>query len=108
MKKITELDYTEQRQFAELLAPWLGRYTEEVTAKVFPKLEEIYNNEHVMHMLAELRYREEKEKLETADSFWLIVKDATNGKEFDDHCMHNHCITHAGSYRDVLYDMYLR
>lgn len=108
MKKIAELDYSEQKQFAELLASWLGNYTEEVTERVYPKLEEIYNNEHVMNMLQELKTRQEKEKKETTDAFWSIVNDAGKGNEFNDHCMHNHCVSHASSYRDVLYDMYLR
>lgn len=108
MKKLNELSYTEQKQFADLLASWLGTYTEEVTARVYPKLEEIYNNEMVMNMLRELKTRQEKEEKETADSFWQIVIDAGKENEFDDHCMHNHCLSHAGSYRDVLYDMYLR
>lgn len=93
----------EQKEFAKKLQVWLTMYTDEVYKKVMPRLEEIINNETAMMCLDELYKRHLKEQDEEVRTIQFAI-----GYEKDyEYGLHNHCLTHSGAYRDVLWDMYL-
>ena len=108
MKKLNELNWKETKEFAALLHAWLDQYTAEVVKTVYPKLEEIYNNEFVMNLLRELKTRQEKEAHADESDFLFMVRNACEGEEFDKFGFSNHCLEHSKSYRDVLYDMFIK
>lgn len=97
-----KVGFTERSEFATLLATWLSKYTDECIKRVLPKVYDIYEDEHAMHLLRELHKREEKERKENADTIRLNLEVETYYE------VHNHCLTHANAYREVLYDMYIR
>ena len=105
MKKFDELNYEERQEIAKLFSTWLGTYTHEVIVKVIAKSEEIINNDFTMNLLRELKERTEKEKEDLNYSFYNLLGCFDGYKEFDPH---NNPLTHASSYRDILYDMYIR
>lgn len=105
MKK---LSYSERQEMAKLFENWLSIYTEEVIEKVMRRYEEIVENEFVMNILKELYERDNKEKEDRIDSFEFMIRDAEESKFGNTWGVHNNCITHAHSYRDILYDMYIR
>ena len=102
MTNYKEANYLDKRLFTDLLANWLRPYTSEVINHVLKKVEEIYSNDTVMNMLKELKQREEKE-IEDLDSSIYFAIESNEEKEF-----HLNCLTHSRSYRDVLYDMFIR
>ena len=69
------------------------------------KRNEIINNEFAMKLLKELKEREEKEKVDFDNNIGALFSDFDGFKEYDSH---NHPLTHANSYRDILYDMYIK
>ena len=92
---------------AEEVANWLGYYTHEVIARVMAKFEEIENNECAVHLIKELYRRTLKQKEDELKDFkYLMNKECR--KKFIEYDIHNHPIEHAYSYRDVLYDMFIR
>lgn len=104
-----EMTYEEREMMTKLFENWLSGYVDEIIEKVMKRFDEIVNNEFAMNLLKELYEREKKEKSERIKSFeWMISDIAEKGKFTDTHCVHNHCLTHADSYRDVLYDMYIK
>lgn len=105
MKKFNNLELEERNEIVLLFANWLKPYTHEVIVKVLAKRDEIINNEFVMNLLKELKARGEKEKKDFADSIGSMLYDLDAFKEYDPH---NHPLTHAGSYRDILHDMYIK
>lgn len=105
MKIYTEMNWDEKKEIAALFANWLKTYTHEVIVRVMEKSDEIINNEFAMNLLRELKDREEKERDDFSHSIGNLLGDFDTFQEFDPH---NHPITHAGSYRDILYDMYIR
>ena len=105
MKKFENMSYEEQKEVVALFTCWLKHYTHEVIVKVLERRDEIMNNESSMMLLKELKEREEKETKRFNDSMFSLVEHFDDYKEFDPH---NHCLTHSGSYRDVLYDLYIR
>lgn len=104
-KKFNELKLEERKEIAELFTNWLGKYTDEVIKKVLERADEIINNEMAMHLLRELKARDEKEYSELTDSIRFLMEDF---ESFSGHDARSTCLTHAKSYRDVLYDMYIR
>lgn len=111
MKTIKEMTREERKEFAELLNNWLKMYTGEVLKKVAPRFNEISQNEMAMHLLRELKERDDKEDKEEFKSIEYIVESEVYEYEVGDlhyECYHNHCLTNAKSYRDVLYDLYIR
>lgn len=104
-KQIKNLSYEEKIELAKKFECWLGCYTQEVVIKVLAKVEEIINNEFVMNLINELYVREEKEKKERINSISFLINDFESFKQYD---IHNHCLTHSNSYRDILYDMFIR
>ena len=105
MKKFNEMDCTEKEKIVELFATWLKPYTHEVIIKVLERRDEIIEDEMSMYMLKELHTRSKTEAKEFISNINSMFRDFEVFKEFDPH---NHALTHAGSYRDILYDMYIR
>ena len=100
-----ELSLEERNEITELFANWLQPYTHEVIVRVMEKREEIINNEFAMNLLRELKTRSEKEEKDFAHSVGHLLFSFDDFKEFDPH---NHPLSHAKSYRDILHDMYIR
>lgn len=105
MVKVKELDWKEREAFAELFAVWLNQYTHAVIRYVMGRAEEIINNPDTMSLLRELKEREEKEEREFRDNIGWLLQDYEGHAKYNPH---NHCLTHSGSYRDILYDRYIR
>lgn len=105
MKKFMELKLEERKEIAELFANWLEMYTDEIIIKVMAKADEIINNEMAVYMLRELKARDEEESTELKRTIsWMLegYDKSDNGR------VRFASLTHASSYRDVLYDMYIR
>lgn len=109
MKKLNELNYTEQKELAELLEAWLSKYTEKVIADVMPKVETIINDEMSMMMLRELKARQEDEAKDRRDSFEMLIRYQAKGEDqsLTLECLHSHPLSHSGAYRHLLYDLYI-
>lgn len=105
MKKFNELKLEERKEIAALFTNWLNDYTDEIIKRVLAKADEIINNEMAMHLLRELKARDEKEYKEFTDSIRFLLEDY---ESFSGHNARTTCLAHAKSYRDVLYDMYIR
>ena len=105
MKTFEALTYTEKEEIAALFAAWLKPYTHEVIVKVMERREEILNNDFTMNLLRELKTRQEIEAKEFTGDIRLMFGNFDEFKQYDPH---NHPITHSGSYRDILYDMYIK
>lgn len=99
--------YEEQKDFANKLHSWLGTYTQEVIEHVMNQIDDIINNEHVMKMITELHERMQKEEREEKEHFFYNLKNIEEGDN-DYFTVHAHVLTHSNSYRDVLYDMFIR
>ena len=105
MKHFNELEITERNEIVTLFAYWLKPYTHEVIKNITCRVNEIINNELVMNMLRELKAREDKEFNDFSHSIGCMLNDFDTFAQYDPH---NHPITHARSYRDILYDMYIK
>lgn len=105
MKKFTELSFTERQEIMPLFTNWLRPYTHEAILRVAPRIDEILNDEHAMHLITELNNREQKCFEELGHDLAHLFDDFETFKEFD---IHNHPLEHPGAYRDVLYDLYIR
>ena len=105
MKAYNELDYHEQKEVASWFATWLHMYTREVIIHVLEQRDEILANDFVVNLLKELHERTIKEDADFTDSMRHLLGNFDNFKEFDPH---NHVLEHSKSYRDILYDMYIR
>lgn len=105
MKRFAEMDYTEKNEIAALFAAWLKRYTHKVIVAVMERSDEIIANEFAMGLLRELKARQEVEEKEFANEMYYLLDDCESFKEYDPH---SHPLTHSGSYRDILYDMYIK
>lgn len=100
------LNYGQQKEFADLMTTWLSEYSEEVIKHVIRHhAENILQNETAMMMLRELQERESKER---KDLRWDIESLLVNFEGSKDKKLRLNCLTHAGSYRNVLYDMYIK
>ncbi len=105
MKKFENLEYNEKKEIAKLFSTWLGSYTHEVIVKVLAKRDEILNNDFAMNLLKELQKRTEEERKDFEKSIGFMMSDFDGFSKYDPH---NHALSHAKSYRDVLYDMYIK
>ena len=105
MKKIDEMNRTERDEIVLLFANWLQQYSHEAIIRVMERRDEIINNEFAINLLRELKERDEKEAKDFANSIGSLLMSFDDFKEFNPH---NHPLTHANSYRDILYDMYIR
>lgn len=102
---IKDLSIDEFKEVAELFAVWLKPYTHEVVCRVMEHRHEIINDPATMILLRELKDRTLEEDKEYLHSIGSLLGNYDDYKEYD---VHSHPITHAKSYRDVLYDMYIR
>lgn len=100
-----DLDREKRNHTAHLFSVWLRCYTHEVIVKVMERREEIISNPFTMNLLEELAQREEKEREDFAYSIGSLLSDFDTFAQYNPH---NHPLTHAGSYRDILYDMYIK
>lgn len=98
-------DYTKKHEVAELFAVWLRDYTHEVIRYVMGRADEILTNPDTMTLLRELKEREEKEAKDFKNSLEFMLRDYEQFAKYDPH---NNALTHANSYRDILYDRYIR
>ena len=105
MKEFKNLDRAEQKEIVELFTVWLSKYTHEVVCKVMERADEIINDKFTIKLLVELRDRQETEAKDFNTSIASLLDDYDTFKEFN---VHNHPLTHSGSYRDILYDMYIK
>ena len=105
MKQFEEMTRKEQTEVTNLFANWLRQYTHEVIVKVLEKRDEIISNEFAMHLLRELYIRDEKERACFTNNIAFLLINFDGHKELNPH---SNPSTHAGSYRDILYDMYIR
>lgn len=104
MRKYEELSFNEQKEIAFLFGNWLREYTHAVVVRVLEKRDEIISNDFAMNLLKELSEREKDEQEQFDDNIYSLLQAFDIFKEYDPH---NHPLTHARSYRDVLYDMYI-
>lgn len=104
MIKFKDMGYSEQSDTALLLANWLKGYSHEVINHVMSKVDEIVNDENTMRLINELAKREDDEWVDFVRSIRHLGDDFETFSKYDPH---NHALTHAKSYRDVLYDMYI-
>lgn len=104
MNKWENLSYSEQCEVAELFTVWLKPYTKQVINRVARRADEILENEHAMNLIRELYKRETKEQKDFESHIKCLLDDY---KAFAKHSPHNHALTHAESYRNILYDMYI-
>lgn len=98
-----DMNYSQRGQVAALIENWLSYYTDEVIAQVMPRIDEILNNEFAVNLLQELKDREEQEKHDRTNSFVYYIAHPE-----EPYGIHRHPLTHSKSYRDVLYDMFIR
>lgn len=105
MKKFEDMRCEEQEEIAGLFANWLRPYTHEVIVKVLEKRDEILNNEFAMNLIKELKKRSDSELKEFDLRIECMLVDYEGFAKFDPH---NHALSHSKSYRNVLYDMYIK
>ena len=105
MKKYEEMNTPESKEVTQVFVTWLKPYTHEVIVRVLAKRDEILNNEFAMNLLKELKERTEKEYKDFEHNIDNMLY---NFEAFSEFNPHNHPLTHAGSYRDILYDMYIK
>lgn len=102
---IEGMAWSEKREFAAQMSNWLTHYTQDVYVKVMGQFEDIINNPFAMDLINELYIREKKEIEDEIGTMDLWLGNVDHFKEFNPH---NHCLTHSKSYRDILYDMFIR
>ena len=105
MKKFESMEHSEKNEVTKLFADWLRPYTHEVIVKVIAKRDEIISNDFAMGLMKELQKREAEERVAFDRSIDFMMIDFEGFSKFDPH---NNALSHAKSYRDVLYDMYIR
>ena len=105
MKNYEEMTIKEQKEVIELFSNWLEPYCSDVINYVVKRKDEIITNDFAMNLLIELKEREEKEKKEFTHDIGNLFNFYNEYNEYDPH---SHILTHGKSYRDVLYDMFIR
>lgn len=105
MKRFEELKIEEKKEIRAYFTTWLSEYSYEVINKVMAQAEDIINNDVAMMLLKELHERTQEEKIDFERSIGLLLDNYDIYKEYNPH---NHPLTHADSYRNVLYDMYIK
>ena len=97
--------YEEKKQIAQWLGTWLGCYTQEVYNKVAQNFPKIIEDDATLALLRELHERTQQEREEVKKSILFDIAFNDNGTPST---LHRTVMTHAQSYRDVLYDMYIK
>lgn len=107
--KLSEMNYDARKELAELLEAWLTMYTEEVINHVMNNhLDEIIENESSMMLLRELKKRQDEEKKDHIRNFDSYLWQIEKKTKVDASYYHSSVLTHSGSYRHVLYDLYIQ
>ena len=104
MVKFDELTQVEQKDLVIKISKWLEPYTHDVIIRVINQMDRILNDGITINLLNELYDREYKESNEFQDSIATLMRDFDTFKDYD---VHKHIMTHANSYRDIVYDMYI-
>lgn len=98
-----------RKDFFKDLAYFLKSYNNEVINKVIKKIGFIIENEHIRHLLHELRIRGEKEYNEFSNNLFWRVGEYLDDSNYDmSYDLQSHPLEHASSYRDVLYDLLIK
>lgn len=105
MKTFTELNFEEQQEVTSLFSAWLRPYTSEVVNKIMEQADDIINNDFAVDLLRELAKRQDQEIKDFDESIEMLFRDFETFSKYD---AHNHPLSHASSYRDVLHDMYIK
>lgn len=100
-----ELSFEERAKIRDLFATWLKPYTHEVINKVMERSQEIINNDTAMMLLRQLQEREKNSSKDFNINIGLLLEDFKSFSEFNPH---NNPLQHPDSYRDILYDLYIR
>lgn len=100
-----DIKYEEKKEIVDLFANWLKNYTGEIVVKVMARQDEIIKNDFAIQLLRELKTREEDEAKNFQHNIRNLFDDYEIHKKYNPH---NDCLSHAGSYRNVLYDMYIK
>lgn len=103
--KYSEMNWEQKKEILPLISAWLQPYTHDVILRVAKRIDEITNNEFAMMLIKELAEREEQEKERFTSHLEFLFDDY---ETFAEHDPHNNPLTHANSYRNVLYDMYIK
>lgn len=107
--KLSEMKFDERQELAELLEAWLSPYVDRVHIKVLNQLPQIVENEMAMKLLRELKARQDREKYDRIMEIKYRFHDLEKGKKIDqDASFGSSCLTHSKSYRDILYDLYIK
>lgn len=105
MKKWEEMTFEEREEITLLFSNWLRKYSDTVIMEVLKLRDQIIEDEYAMRLLKELSEREAEEYKDFSHSIGSILRDYKTFSKYDPH---NHPLTHASSYRDVLYDMFIK
>ena len=100
-----EMDSKTREQVEKQFSVWLRPYTHEVIKRVMARADEILGDDFAMHLLSELYEREQAEDADFLRSVHYLL---SNYEDFAQYDPHSHCLEHSKSYRDVLYDLYIR
>ena len=105
MKKYEEMTIKEKDEVIELFSNWLEPYSMDAINYVLKRKDDVISNDFAMNLLIELKEREEKEKNEFKNDIGYLFDSYDEFKEYDPHI---HLLTHGKSYRDVLFDMFIK
>lgn len=89
------------------IANFCAPYINEVCNKVASQFKKIIENEHILHLLHELRVREEEERGEFVRAIRYRIYN-WGDISIDKFDIHNNALSHSKSYRDVLYDLLIK
>lgn len=105
MKKFSEASYSEQREIKEWVFTWLNRYVDDIIKEVLSKADEILNNDMALTLLKELHERETEEEERTKSQISSLIDDFETWSKYS---VRHRYVSHSNSYRDVLYDLYIK
>ena len=100
----------QHNQFSDKMRVWLGCYTDEVIHRVLLRMDEIVNDPLTMKLINELYVRtKEVEKRAVSEWRYELMRLAADEEKYEnDGLFHLYPQEHPESYRDVLYDLYIR
>ena len=100
-------NFSEQKIFQRELQTWLGCYTTSVANRVIEKMDDILSNATALKFIHELHERTQIEIKGREFDISIALSDE-EFRSTNENWLHADTLTHAKSYRDVLYDMYIR
>ena len=106
MKKYEDLNSEEKQKIYNMLVVWLKPYTDKVIKKVVKNhIEDILNYDFAMYLLEELYNRTTAANIYFAENLDTLITDYDSFEEYD---VHSCALEHPDSYRNVLYDLYIK